>query len=395
MAKRSNILTEVTGQAATGRKVIGTIIENKILDNKKFEITEFSAEGKTFTAQEIIPEGEEPERVPTVVTITEKNAEAFRYVVNPNKKPAPEAELIEDNNGRKFLVIGGNKISCGTLPVTRVIGGVTGEVILATEANDGAMNLLRYIVQTDKFEPIGNIVGENIEMVKLGDVTLLVDNIIEKVPQTDKDGNPVVDNDGEQLVKDRCVSAKVYTYRNGYLNIELGRDADSYCEYCEYDEDEDDDDDIAIVPIESIRLIEQGKRRDYAVVTTLDTDGDGYLTEGTARVTLYQAYDDGTFGGRCGRYELNDKDAKIYLGGSFRKAPVVTITDKDRIIIRDAYGTKVVDDPEVVAEMAGYVYFCGTEMDGDDVVFTYADKDYNIKSFRMERTDRGILFSVC
>lgn len=393
MAKRSNILTEVMGQAATGRKVIGTIIENKILDNKKFEITEFSAESKTFTAQEIIPEGEEPERVPAVVTITEKNAEAFRYVVNPNEKPAPEAELIEDNNGKKILVIGDNKISCGTLPVTRVIGGVKGEVILATKATDGAMNLLRYIVQTDKFEPIGNIVGENIEMVKLGDITLLVDNIIEKLPQVDKDGNPVMDSDGKQLVKDRCVSAKVYTYRNGYLNIELGRDTDSYYEYDE--DDKDDENDIAIVPIESIRLIEQGKRRDYAVVTTLDTDGDGYLTEGTARVTLYQAYDDGTFGGRCGRYELNDKDAKIYLGGSFRKAPVVTITDKDRIIIRDAYGTKVVDDPEVVTEMNGFVYFCGTEMDGDDVVFTYADKDYNIKSFRMERTDRGILFSIC
>jgi len=225
--------------------------------------------------------------------------------------------------------------------------------------------------------------------------TYIINNVIKDVEQIDANGNKIVDENGDVVTKPHLVAAELLQYTgNGHLISRLS----DYEEY--YDEDEDEYYNEAVsalnVPIESVRLVEQGERKDLAIVTTKEVDDDGYLvTAANATIILFRLSDYA----RVGSFEVTDAEAKVYLGGSFRKAPVVTVKDSGQILIRDNYGLHVVKTAAVVTAMEGYNYFCGTEVKKDDdenevVIYTYANKDSAVKSFKMTKSDRGILFEM-
>lgn len=404
MAKTNTIVTMVTGQANTGRKVEGLIAENKVDANKKYVLTKFDAETGEIEFTEQLPEDAPESAVAKVVKITKENAAVMRYVMNPNEKPCPEAKL-ETIKGQQYLVIGDNEIFLGTIAAIKVVAGYTGEVILGVEASDeNYMGLLRYDVQFDKFdaEPFATV-SRAAKVIVLDSKTYIFDNIIIDVAQVDDKGNPILDAAGNPVTKPRLADASLYQYSGrGYLSRMY---AGEYHDY-DYDEDEDDydyddyDDDnndgSFDAPIDSIRLVEQGDRKDLAIVFVKETDDDGYLVDKAgATIKLYRANDFT----RVGTFDVSDAEAKVYLGGSFKKAPVVTVKDSNQILIRDAYGLKVVNNAAVVTAMDGFNYFCGTEVKKDDddrdtVIFTYANKDMAVKSFSMTKTDRGTLFAL-
>ena len=96
MAKNKTIVEMINGQATTGREVIGLIAESKVNANKRYALKDVNQ--GTYTFEEVVPEDEE--RTPDVVKINESNAQVMRYIVNPNPKPAPEAEL---KDGKLFV----------------------------------------------------------------------------------------------------------------------------------------------------------------------------------------------------------------------------------------------------------------------------------------------------
>jgi len=399
MAKTQTIVTMVAGQAKTGRNVIGLIAENKVDANKKYALTKYDAETGDLEFTEQLPEDAPEGTVANVVKITKENAAVMRYVMNPNEKPCPEAKLVTEN-GQQYLVIGDNKVFLGTIAAIKVVAGYTGEVILGVEADDDKyMGLLRYDVQFDKFDaaPFATV-SRAAKVIVLDSKTYIYDNIIEDVAQVDDKGNPIVDAAGDPVTKPRLVDSSLYQYSGrGYLSRMY---AGEYRDY-DYDEDEDDyyDDDndgSFNAPIDSIRLVEQGDRKDLAIVFVKEVDDDGYLVDKAGATIMLFRVNDFT---RVGTFNVSDPEAKVYLGGSFKKAPVVTVKDSNQILIRDAYGLKVVNNAAVVTAMAGYNYFCGTEVKKDDddrdvVTFTYANKDMAVKSFTMTNTDRGTLFEL-
>ena len=396
MAKQVNFYQMVMGQVVTGREVVGTKCQLKTADNAEYQVTKVNVTDGYIEITEILPEDVADAAVAKVVKITEKNAIVVRYVMNPNPKPTPEAALKEEN-GKKYLVIGDNKVFLGKITAEKVVAGFTGEVILGVknDKDEKFMNLLRYDVQFDKFDAeTFATVSKAAEVVVIDGKTYIIDNIIEDVPQFDADGKPVLDANNNQVIKRRVVDVALYEYRGkGYLRRLV---TENGCNDDEYDEDDYYDSIIFEVPIKSMRLIEQGQRKDIAIVTTDEVDSDGYLAESKqATITLLRAGDYA----KVGTFYVNDPDAKIYLGGSFSKRPVVTVKDADQILIRDDHGLKVVDDIAVVAAMEGYNYFCATEVkkDEDDnnvVIFTYANVAMEVKSFKMTNTDRGLLFDI-
>lgn len=358
---------------------------------KKYVLTAYDAEDGILTFTEQLAEDAPEGTVPAVVKVTKDNAAVMRYIMNPNEKPSPEASITNEN-GQNYLVIAGRNIFLGTIEAIKVVAGYSGEVILGVKSDEeGYMNLLRYDVQNDKFDtaPFAKVTN-GVKTVVLDNVTYLIDNIIEEVPQMDENGKPALDENDEPVTKPFLIKASLYVYcGNGCLN-EMNPES-------EYDVDEDDEEyDGFTLPIESIRLVEQGTRKDLAIVFVDELDDDGYLVPAKeATIQLYRANDFAYMGS----FKVADPEAKIYLGGSFKKAPIVTIKDSSRILIRDSYGVKTVTDSAVVAGMTGYNYFCGTEVKRDEgdnevVTFTYANKDMDVKSFSMTKTDRGIMFAL-
>ena len=399
--KTQNIVTMTMGQVATGREVIGLIAENKVKDNTRYAITAMDAEAGEITFTEILSDDAPEGTVADVVVITAENADVMRYIMNPNEKPVPEAEIVEEK-GKKYLRINDTNIFLGTIDALRVVGGNKGEVFIAVPSKqEDRVDLMRYEVQTDKFSDFMQGLSVDVKMVNLEGSTFIINNIIEDVPQVDKDGKAILDENGDQVIRQRCIANAVLQYRDGSVVGGIGSDTSDYDEYDEYDDeyDEYEDEQNMLVPVDSIRIISQGTRKDIAVVTTKDVDEDGYLVDADEATILLFAFT-GYVGSRVGTFFVKDPEAKIYLGGSFNKPPVVTVKDVDKILIRDRFGLKVIDDEEIVAEMEGFNYFLGTEVAKDDegrdvVTFIYGSKAMEVKRFSMVNTDRGTLFEMC
>lgn len=398
--KTTTIVNMITGQAATGREIVGLIAENKVKDNKRYSVTAFDAEAGEITFSEILDEKAPEGTVADVVKITAANAETMRYICNPNEKPVPEAEIAEEN-GKKILIIGeGNKVSLGTIEALRVVGGVKGEVIIAVKAIDETqVDLMKYEVQADKFSDFMTGMSKDVEMVNIGDCAFIINNVIVDVPQVDKDGKPALDPNGDQIIRQRCTGNKVVQYNGSVLGT-LGT-GESHCDedYDDYDEEYEDDENMNLAPIDSIRVVTQGTRKDLVVIVTKDVDDNGFLVDADEPTIMLYSYTDDRIGSRVGTYSVEDAAARVYLGGSFKMAPVVTIKDKKKILIRDRYGLKVVDDQEVVEAMDGYNAFLGTEVSKDDedrdvITFIYGNQDMDVKKFSMVNTDRGTLYSL-
>ncbi|MGN0290507.1 MAG: hypothetical protein ACI4C5_01140, partial [Lachnospiraceae bacterium] len=373
---KTTMMAMVAEQKATGREVIGLIAERKNDDNRAYSLTNYDAEAGVLEFTEIVDEGNDV--VPKTVKVTKDNDKIMRYICNPNEKPVPDAKLLE-KGGKKFLEIERKEISLGTLDVIRVVGGTKGEVFLAvpSKTDKDRVDIIRYIVQTDEIKDgFMENVSADVKIVNMEDKVFIINNVIENVPQTDKDGNPILDENGEQIVRQKCLAAEIAMYDNGFIVSELRAGE------CIADDDYDDDydDDKVCVPFDSVRIISQGVfRKDLVVVTTKKFDDDGYLVDAEEATIRLFTFGGTYIGSRVGTFYVKDPKAQVFLGGSFKKPPVVTVKDEDKILIRDAFGLKVVDDANVVVEMDGYNDFLGTEVskdekDRDVVKFSYGNK---------------------
>lgn len=393
MAKNKNLVTMVAEQQATGREVIGLIAESKVNDNKRYELK--SVDQGVLTFQEIVPEDED--RTPDVIKIDSANAEAMRYVRNVNEKPAPQATL---DDGK--LTVNGNEIPTGTLEIVKLLGGVKGTLLVGVATPDENMvDVYRYDVQFDKFEKVAASLSATVRPIILDGSLFLIENWTEEVVQKDEDGKEVTDADGNVVTETAVKRVEVYAFQNGMLNSVFGG-----ADYDDYDEDDyydDYDEDVnALLPISDIRLVSQGDRKDVVILTQVEEDENGYIHESENTVATLFRFNKYALidGGSVGTYVLNSADAEIYLGGSFGRAPVVTIVDDGQLLIRDRFGLKVIDNAEVVAAIKAHPYFCGTEVSKDDeerdvVKFVYASKDNEIAAFTLVNTDRGQLVSLC
>ena len=142
------------------------------------------------------------------------------------------------------------------------------------------------------------------------------------------------------------------------------------------------------VPIESVRMVEQAGRKDLVVVTKDTIDDEGYLTDEEQPTIRLFTMD----GRKVGTYLVNSMDAKVYLGGSTKSAPSVTVFDKDQIFVRaDKYGMKILKDPKIVAALEGHTVYCGKEYDEETKTATYyfGDEKQNVVGFSYRETDRG------
>lgn len=390
MAKKMTVVEMVLGQAATGREVIGTIVK-VIPDSKEFKVTAIDAENKSLEITEVLDE--EAEQEPKVIKLTEANAIVAHYVKNPNEKPAPEAELKDGE-----LIIGGNNINIGTLPLTSVIGGIKGAVLLAAEPKSGRdkkIDLLGYIVQTDKFVTIIEDIAVDTKLYVLDGTPILVSNVIETRDVLDDEGKVIGQADYVERVEfnkigidgDNISLYGIGGYENEYYDEELDDYVTTTGSYGNLN-----------IPIEQVRIVKQASKSDYVVVTTKDVDKNGNLIDGKPILHLYVA---GTDKG-VGTIEVKDKAARVYLGGAAGRgdAPVVTVKSDSDFIIRTKYGYINVTDATVMAAMKDYNLFVGSSFEEDEnsnkvTTFTYAKDDLSeVKSFEMAVTDRGATFKL-
>lgn len=392
MAKNKTIVEMINGQTATGREVIGLIAESKVNANKRYALKDVNQ--GTYTFEEVVPEDEE--RTPDVIKINEANAQVMRYIINPNPKPAPEAEL---KDGKLFVA--GKEILTGDLEVVKIFGGVEGKLFVGVKTQGEDLDVYMYDVQFDKFIEQRFVDGSTFA-VNLDGKLFLVENVIEEVEKKDADGKDVLDTDGNPVKGKVAKSVSVYnaTYC-GLMPTPIGED--------DFTEDIDDDDEygynpfnnVRLLPISNIRLIEQGPRKDVAVFTNFEKDEDGFVHESEKTVVRLFEYDlYNLVGAQVGCYVLNSTDAEIYLGGSFGRAPVITIVDDGQLIINDRFGCKIIDKADIVDAIKGHPYFCATDVRKDDedrnvVKFIYANRDNELAAFELVNTDRGQLVNLC
>ena len=393
MAKKTNTIEMIKDQAATGRVVIGTVVNNKVDGNKPYSVTAINMEEGTVTFTEELPP--ESTEVAKVIVATVKNADAFTYYKNPNPKPAPEA--VADNGE---LIVGGKHIVMGAIKADRVLGGFSGKVLFL----DGC-KLMTYDVQFDKFDTIGEVQDTSVTLYKLDNMVVLVENVTEEVPQVDKDGNPIIGADGEQLTRTRFIKSVISQCEGGCLK----RYDDCDCDDCDYDEDYDEEDYDACSecvkvferPVSSLRLIEYGRRKAVVAVMKDGVDENGYIVDSdTAKIVVVNTDGFNMFGVMAEIDEVS-ADAKIYLGGK-PGSETITAISAEEFILFDRYGMKKVDkkhNADIVAAMEGFKYFCGEKVtqteDGTEVVITFANDSYECKSFKLLKTkDRGDIYSL-
>lgn len=390
MAKKMTVVDMILGQIATGREVLGTIVK-VIPDSKEFKVTSVDVENKTLEITEVLDENAEQE--PKVIKLTEANAVVAHYVNNPNEKPAPEAKFSEGK-----LTVGGKEVNIGTLPIISVIGGVKGAVLLAAKPKSGRdkkIDFLGYIVQTDKFVTITEDMAADTKLYILDGTPTLVSNVIET--------RDVLDDEG------KIIGQADYVERVEFNEVVI--DGDNICLYGiggyddeEYDEDADEYVSTSgsfgnlHIPVEQVRIVKQAGKSDYVVVTTKDVDKNGNLINGKPVIRLYVAGTDR----RVGTIDVNDKTARVYLGGTTGRgdAPVVTVKSASDFIIRTKAGYTNVTDATVIAAMADFNLFAGTSFEEDEngnkiTTFTYAKNDLSeVKSFEVAVTDRGTMFKL-
>lgn len=393
MAKVKNIVEMINGQQLTGREVLGLIAESKVNANKRYALKNVNQ--GTYTFEEVVPEDEE--RTPDIIKINESNAQVMRYIVNPNPKPAPEAEL---KDGKLFVA--GKEVPTGDLEIVKIFGGIEGKLFVGVKTQGEELNVYMYDVQFDKFVEQRFVDGSTFA-VNLDGKLFLVENVVEEVTKKDADGKDVLDADGNSVKGKVVRSVSVYNATNyGLMPTLIGYDDNED----EYDDEEDYDSydsfsSIRLLPISNIRLIEQGHRKDVAVFTNFEEDEEGFIHESTKTVVRLFEYDFANLvESQVGTYVLNSADAEIYLGGSFGRAPVTTIVDDGQLIVNDRFGCKIIDKAEVVDAIKNHPYFCATDVRKDDedrnvVKFIYANRDNELTAFELVNTDRGQLVTLC
>lgn len=394
MAKKTSI-EMILEQCATGREIMGTVVTNKVDGNKPYKVTSVNTEDGTITLTEELPK--ESEEIPNVVIATVKNADAFTYERNPNPKPAPEAVAV---NGE--LIIRGKHIVMGSIKADKVLGGFSGKVLFL----DGR-KLITYDVQFDKFDTIGEV-EPSATMFTLDNMAIIVENVTEEVPQVDKNGDPILDDNGEQVVKTRFVKSNLSQCEDGFVRKYNAFDDDFEDDEDDEDSEDDENDDIFNKcvntfkrPISSIRAIDYGRRKAVVVVMEKDVDENGYIIDSeTAKIVVINSDGFNMFGVMA---EINDvsANARIYLGGKPGSETVTAISNNEFVLF-DRYGVKRVDanhNADIIKALKGFKYFCGEKVsqteDGTEVVITFANDNYECRSIKLLKTkDRGNIYSL-
>lgn len=377
---KMNTIEMILAQKVAGREVAKTVVLNKVDGNKPYELTDINTEEGTFTFTEMLPP--DSTETPKVVKVTKANAAAFSYNRNPNPKPAPEATI---ENG--VLVIKNKKILMGAIKADRVLGGIAGKVIFLN-----GNELMSYDVQFDKFSTIGNVYDTDAVLYNIENMAIIVENRIEAVPQYDKDGNPIIDENGDQVTKPKFKSCVMSQCEGGTLRSYGELDYNYY-----YDDDEDYEDYKINRPVSSIRVVEYGHRKAIIAVMTKDVDKDGYVVDGSPRVVIINT-DGYNLQNIVTSLDVEAADTKIYLGGK-PNSETITAINTSEFILMDNCGIKRVTDPSIVAELQGYKYFCNETAastdDGTEVIITFANDNYECKSFKLLKTkDRGDIYSM-
>ncbi len=382
----NSMVALVMDQAATGREVIGTVV-TMVPDNKEYKVTAIDTAEGTVTVTEVLPE--DSDAVAETVVLSEKNAHIAHYVNNPNERPVPSVS-VDTENGKSVLVFeDGNKISCGRIKVVNVLGAIKGTVLLITEnaENDNMIDVMAYDVQSDEFRMVHDafsVTNADMKFFRMAeDIALVNERLIVTEDEKDENGNVIG-------------TYKVLKYNNlyqvsasGELN-KLGGDV--------YDEDEDAYVDVEFPIIESMKLVSQAERRDLVILSVTEDKGDK-IDSIDPTLTLYRVNRSGNICEEVGAYVVKSKDARVFLGGASGSAPVITVKDKDQVLITTSRGTIVVDEPEIVKAMKGFNYFDG--------VYAYEDEDGNTGAkwyfsnkareeiaFTSVETDRGTLFNL-
>ena len=383
----NSMVALVMDQAATGREVIGTVV-TMVPDNKEYKVTAIDTTEKTVTVTEVLPEGSDA--VADVVELSEKNAHIAHYVNNPNERPVPSVD-VNTTNGKSTLVFeDGPEVSCGRIKVVSVLGTIKGTVLLITENvdSDKMIDIMAYDVQSDEFRMVHDnfsVADADIKFFRMADDIVLVnERLIVTEEQKDENGNVVDTYD-------------VLKYNNLYQVRESG-ELHRISNGEVYDEDADEYVDIDFPIVESMKLVTQADRRDL-VILSVSEDKNGKIEATKPTLRLYRVDRSGNICNTVGAYVVNSKNARVYLGGASGSAPVITIKDKDQVLITTARGTITVDEPKIVTAMNGFNYFDG--------VYAYEDEDGNTGAkwyfsnkareeviFTSVETDRGTLFNL-
>lgn len=153
---------------------------------KRYVVSEKLEENNRIYGYLLLPKDEEDTEARY---LTEQNAEAFRFVYDPNPVPVPEGEFTADNG---ILLRDGTPVTDnqGELFVEDVLGVIPGAVVIAVKDEDDAVTGCLYNPYMDEFIHLGMPVSRNLKVVT-GDekYALLADVLTEIVEEKDDDGN--------------------------------------------------------------------------------------------------------------------------------------------------------------------------------------------------------------
>lgn len=363
----------IAGQAKTGREVAGMIVKN-LIDGKDYKVVSFNAETGDVTISEIVAEGEKGK----LISVSPNQQKVLLYTFNPNEKPAPDATIV---NGTLTVKTpdGERTVQMGTIKADRVVGGVLGKVLFLS-----GTALMSYDVQMDKFDTVVDSVDPEIVAFHVDKALYLVQNIYKDIPQNNADGTPALNADGTPVTKRRFERAVVGIYDGRWYNEEYGRNGEDYDDWEDEDEDSCESDSYRVT---GVRKVTFGDRS--AIVVTSDGLEAGHYEDDLSRPRV-------VVNGET-IYTTTDA-AKVYLGGA-NVRPTITVVAPDEIVLRDSYGFKVVKDAEIISALEGYTAFIGEEArqteNGTEVIVTYANSDYDTKSFKVTKTvDRGDIYEL-
>jgi hypothetical protein len=401
-------LMEIVKQAATaGREVVGIEVTMSN-DDALYRITEYDAESGAIKVAKILEDGTTDSNE---IVLSGINTMFAHFKYNPNPKPTADAAIVDGD----LVIDNGPTVSLGSIKAQKVLGAVPGLVILGVgEPEDEELEVYTFNAQfsadpdfVGTFKDAGFTVPANTKAVVIDDRTYFIETVITPVEIKDKDGK-VTD------VKEICSSDLIQIMATGTGEDSTVRgvsffgdngeamDYEDFCEENDLEEDTYDADEAYdaylkefggsgsgfAVPIESVRMVEQAGRKDLVVVTKDTIDDDGYLTDEEQPTIRLFTMD----GRKVGTFLVNSMDAKVYLGGSTKSAPSVTVFDKDQIFVRaDKYGMKILKDPKIVEALEGHTVYCGKEYDEETKTATYyfGDEKQNVVGFSYRETDRG------
>lgn len=397
----------VKATAEAGREVVGIEVAMSN-DDALYRITEYDAESGSIKVAKILEDGSTDSNE---IVLSGINTMFAHFKYNPNPKPTADAVIVDG----ELVIENGPTVSLGNIKAQKVLGSVPGLVILGVgEPEDDMLEVYTFNAQfsTDPdfigtFKDAGFAVPANTRAVVIEDRTYFIETVITPIEIKDKDGNV-------KETKDVCTSDLVQIMVTGsgedttvYGASFFGDNGEAmdYGDYC-YENDLDEDTEEAdeaydeylaeftssgsgfAVPIENVRMVEQAGRKDFVVVTKRTVDDDGYLADEDQPTIRLFTMD----GQKVGTFLVNSMDAKVYLGGSAKSAPAVTVFDKGQIFVRaDKYGMKILTDPKIVLALEGHTVYCGKEYDEETKTATYyfGDEKQNVVGFSYRETDRG------